>query len=189
MTHKSSTQDKEPRGIASLCRHGCRTAALCLQTGTACTAHDPSCSALQCGHPRSPGGCRSFGLRRTDAAPVPHQGPTSGCTPRSNPERTLACSNDAFAIGETKGAATHRRRIELKSQDKRARLPRVIPREPTLLRLYLAHFFPVFPRFLRVFTVSTRRFQRAPSRNPGPRNGGKNTKTRELGPSFDTPDA
>ena len=36
--------------------------------------------------------------------------------------------------------------------------------------LYLAHFFPVFPRFLRVFTVSTRRFQRAPSRNPGPRN-------------------
>ena len=32
------------------------------------------------------------------------------------------------------------------------------------------HFFPVFSRFLRVFTASTRRFQRAPSRNPGPRN-------------------
>ena len=40
----------------------------------------------------------------------------------------------------------------------------------TLLRPYLAHFLPVFPRFLRVFTVSTRRFQQAPSRNPGPRN-------------------
>ena len=28
----------------------------------------------------------------------------------------------------------------------------------TRFRPYLAHFFPVFPRFLRVFTVSTRRF-------------------------------
>ena len=28
----------------------------------------------------------------------------------------------------------------------------------TLLRPYLAHLFPVFSRFLRVFTVSTRRF-------------------------------
>ena len=56
-------------------------------------------------------------------------------------------------------------------------------------RPYLAHFSPVFSRFLRVFTVSPRRFQRAPSRNPGPRNGGTRTKTRSLGPSFDTPDA
>ena len=30
-------------------------------------------------------------------------------------------------------------------------------------------FPPVSPRLLRVFTVSTTRFQRAPSRNPGPR--------------------
>ena len=68
----------------------------------------------------------------------------------------------------------------------------VIPPVPsffTLLRPYLAHFFPVFSRFLRVFTVSTRRFQRAPSRNPGPRNGGTRTKTRDLGPSFDTAEA
>ena len=68
----------------------------------------------------------------------------------------------------------------------------VIPPLPslfTLLRPYLAHFPPVFPRFLRVFTVSTRRFQRAPSRNPGPRNGGSRTKTRDLGPSFDIPGA
>ena len=36
--------------------------------------------------------------------------------------------------------------------------------------LYRAHFIPVFPRLLRVFTVSTRRFQRAPHRNPEPRN-------------------
>ena len=46
----------------------------------------------------------------------------------------------------------------------------VSSRPATLLRLYLAHFLPVSPRFLRVFTVSTRRFQRAASRNPGPRN-------------------
>ena len=52
-------------------------------------------------------------------------------------------------------------------------LKQVIPPVPslfTLLRPYLAHFSPVFSHFLRVFTVSTRRFQRAPSRNPGPRN-------------------
>ena len=47
----------------------------------------------------------------------------------------------------------------------------------TLLRSHLAHFPPVFSRFLRVFTVSTRRFQRAPSRNPGPRNSGKGVRT------------
>ena len=64
-----------------------------------------------------------------------------------------------------------------------------VPSLFTLLRSYLAHFFPVFYRFLRVFTVSPRRFQRAPSRNPGPRNGGTRTKTRDLGPSFDAPDA
>ena len=40
----------------------------------------------------------------------------------------------------------------------------------TRLRPYLAHFCPVFSRFLRVFTVSTRRFQRATRRNPGTRN-------------------
>ena len=59
----------------------------------------------------------------------------------------------------------------------------------TLFRPYLAHFCPVFSRFLRVSTAWPRRFQRAPSRNPGPRNGGKGTKSGELRPSFDTPDA
>eukprot|EP01045_Picozoa_sp_COSAG04_P014299 COSAG04_NODE_1062_length_8500_cov_11.838353_2_plen_289_part_00 len=50
----------------------------------------------------------------------------------------------------------------------------VIPPAPSLFtrfRPYLAHFSPVFPRFLRVFTAWPRRFQRAASRNPGPRNG------------------
>ena len=42
----------------------------------------------------------------------------------------------------------------------------------TPFRPYLAHFFSVFSRFLRVFTGSPRRFQRAASRNPGPRNPG-----------------
>ena len=42
---------------------------------------------------------------------------------------------------------------------------------------------------MRVFTASTRRFQRAPSRNPGPRNGGTGTKSGQLRPSFDTPGA
>ena len=49
----------------------------------------------------------------------------------------------------------------------------VIPPLPslfTLLRPYLAHFSPVFSRFLCVFTAWPRRFHRAPSRNPGPRN-------------------
>jgi len=36
---------------------------------------------------------------------------------------------------------------------------------------------PVFSRFLRVFTVSPRRFQRAASRNPGPRNSGQGART------------
>ena len=47
----------------------------------------------------------------------------------------------------------------------------------TPFRPYLAHFPPVFSRFLRVFTVSPRRFQRAASRNPGPRNSGKGART------------
>ena len=53
----------------------------------------------------------------------------------------------------------------------------------TRFRPYLAHFFPVFPRFLRVFTVSPRRFQRATSRNPGPRDSGKGAQTPFLRPS------
>ena len=44
-------------------------------------------------------------------------------------------------------------------------------------RPYLAHFSPVFSRFLRVFTVSPRRFQRTTSRNPGPRDSGKGAQT------------
>eukprot|EP01045_Picozoa_sp_COSAG04_P026520 COSAG04_NODE_3697_length_2598_cov_5.738695_2_plen_254_part_00 len=59
----------------------------------------------------------------------------------------------------------------------------VIPPVPSLFtrfRPYLAHFPRVFSRFLRVFTASPRRFQRAPSRNPEPRNGGTRTKTRDA---------
>ena len=51
--------------------------------------------------------------------------------------------------------------------------------------MYLAHFPPVFARFHCLDdTVPT-----SPKRNPGPRNGGTSTKSRELGPSFDTTDA
>ena len=53
----------------------------------------------------------------------------------------------------------------------------VSPTPATRFRPYLAHFAPVFSRFLRVFTVSTRRFQRTPSRNPGPRDRGKGAQT------------
>ena len=42
---------------------------------------------------------------------------------------------------------------------------------------HLAHSIPVFPPFLRVFTVSPRRPQRAASRNPGPRDSGKGGRT------------
>ena len=63
------------------------------------------------------------------------------------------------------------------------------PDSLTPFRPYLAHSCPVFSRFLRVSTAWPRRFQRAPSRSPGPRNGGKGTKSGELRPSFDAPDA
>ena len=60
----------------------------------------------------------------------------------------------------------------------------------TLVRLYLAHFPP--PRFFSFFArfnVSPGRFQRAASRNPGPRNGWQEDKRGELPPSFDIPGA
>ena len=47
----------------------------------------------------------------------------------------------------------------------------------TRCKPYLAHFYPVFSRFLRVFTVSPRRFQRAQNRNPGPRNSRQEGRT------------
>ena len=52
-------------------------------------------------------------------------------------------------------------------------MPQVIPPCPFLVHTFWAvsrPFFPCFSRSLRVSTVSTRRFQRVPSRNPGPRN-------------------
>ena len=52
----------------------------------------------------------------------------------------------------------------------------------TRFRPYLAHFFPVFSRFLRVFPVWPRRFQRAPSRNPGPRNSRQEYQERRTPP-------
>ena len=55
----------------------------------------------------------------------------------------------------------------------------VIPDPFTPFGPYLAHFFPVFSRVLRVFTVSSRRFQRAQSRKEWPRNSGKRAKSRE----------
>ena len=61
----------------------------------------------------------------------------------------------------------------------------VIPPVPslfTLLRPYLAQFLPVFSRCLRVFTASPRRFQRAPSRNPGPRNSRQEDQERRSPP-------
>ena len=55
----------------------------------------------------------------------------------------------------------------------------------TRFRPYLAHFPPSFARFHRLAeAVPT-----SPSRNPGPRNGGTRPKTRDLGPSFDAPEA
>ena len=45
-----------------------------------------------------------------------------------------------------------------------------------------APFGPRFPRLLRVFTVSPTRFQRAPSRNPGPRNSRHEDQERRTPP-------
>ena len=79
----------------------------------------------------------------------------------------ILCSSGLHATGVLVGCLRRLQRWNLTS------IFQVIPPVPslfTLLRPYLAHFFPVFSRFLRVFTASTRRFQQAPSRNPGPRN-------------------
>ncbi len=95
-------------------------------------------------------------------------------------KRSLAAQND-----ERAGQNEHKRAEEQLA----AMLSQVIPPVLslfTLFRPYLAHFFAIFPRFLRVFTVSMRRFQRAPVRNPGPRNSGARAKSGELRPSFDT---
>ena len=65
------------------------------------------------------------------------------------------------------------------------------PSCPFLCSHFLDHISPISPpfffRFLRVFTVSPGRFQRAPSRNPGPRNGGTRPKAQDLSPSFGAP--
>ena len=58
--------------------------------------------------------------------------------------------------------------------------------DPDSLRRFrqcLAHFPPVFSCFLRVFTVSARRFQRAPRRNPGLRDSAKGGQTPFCRPS------
>eukprot|EP01045_Picozoa_sp_COSAG04_P006874 COSAG04_NODE_346_length_16127_cov_10.497442_15_plen_145_part_00 len=47
----------------------------------------------------------------------------------------------------------------------------------------ISPIFSPFSRFLRVFTVSTRRFQRAQNRNPGPRNRVKGAQTPFRRPS------
>ena len=53
----------------------------------------------------------------------------------------------------------------------------VIPTPLHVLGRISPIFPPFFPRFLRVFTVSTRRFQRAQNRNPGPRDSVKGAQT------------
>ena len=54
------------------------------------------------------------------------------------------------------------------------------PSFPFLVHTFWTVSRPSFPRFLRVSTASPRRFQRAPSQNPGPRNGGTGAKRGEL---------
>ena len=53
----------------------------------------------------------------------------------------------------------------------------VIPTPLHVLGRISPIFPPVFSRFLRVVTVSPRRFQRAQNRNPGPRNSVKGAQT------------
>ena len=56
----------------------------------------------------------------------------------------------------------------------------VIPTPLHVLGRISPIFSPFFPVFLRVFTVSTRRFQRAQNRNPGPRNSVKGATDKRL---------
>ena len=53
----------------------------------------------------------------------------------------------------------------------------VIPTPSHVLDRISPIFSPCFLVFLRVFTASTRRFQRAPSRSPWPRDSGKGAQT------------
>ena len=73
-----------------------------------------------------------------------------------------------------------RSRCRVRSGGLRAGFP-VDPSCPFLCSHSLGHISPIFPpffpRFLRVFTVSTRRFQRAASQNSGPRDSGKGVRT------------
>ena len=55
--------------------------------------------------------------------------------------------------------------------------PQVIPTPSHVLDRISPIFSPCFLVFLRVFTASTRRFQRAPSRSPWPRDSGKGAQT------------
>ena len=59
----------------------------------------------------------------------------------------------------------------------------VIPTPSHLLDRILPIFPPFFPIFCAFFTALTRRFQRAASRNPGPRDIGKGAQTPFLRPS------
>eukprot|EP01045_Picozoa_sp_COSAG04_P000640 COSAG04_NODE_16_length_40397_cov_59.653677_19_plen_233_part_00 len=61
-------------------------------------------------------------------------------------------------------------RVNDKRQRRHWRQYQVIPTPLYVLGRISPRNFSVFSRFLRVFTVSPRRFQRAASRSPGPRN-------------------
>ena len=86
----------------------------------------------------------------------------------------------AFYISAIAAVAVHLHRgwsktvlkMELRKEERAPviALGQVIPTPFTLFRPYLAHFCPVFSRVLRVFPASPRRFQRAASRKPGPKN-------------------
>jgi len=110
-------------------------------------------------------------------------------------EQAAAATAISFArrrqVQTREAQAVLKRLREEKQEEERAaeEARQVIPTPSHVLDRISPIFCPVFSRFLRVFTASPRRFQRAASRNPGPRNGGTSTKTRELRPSFDAPDA
>ena len=68
-------------------------------------------------------------------------------------------------IGEAIELVSRSRGFFVTTAQRCAPMTQVIPPLPslfTLFRPYLAHFCPVFSRFLRIFTVSTRRFLDTP---------------------------
>ena len=87
------------------------------------------------------------------------------------------------ALNYTDRSSVSEPELQKMIEDAERTVAQVIPTPSHVLGRISPIFPPFFPRFLRVFTVSTRRFQRAQNRNPGPRDSVKGAQTPFCRPS------